>query len=1088
MTLIDNKIKTMKEVLANSLTTCDRVDILVGYFYFSGFEELADQLKDKQIRILVGMEIDPIEIPTIVQKSREIEVDFDRYQPRNPTNSHLKLRSNYIDALVGFINDSDIFDNKDTENILDLFLLKISNGTLEIRKTESNEHAKLYILHNKNSLSQNGENPGTIIMGSSNFTYKGLTGQGELNDQFRDLNKFNEYFSKFNELWEKSVSISEKFNNQDFLIEIKNRVWKFALPSPYNMYIRVLDEVFGKINDITVFTPSKITHGQYADLEYQIDAIKLGIDRLNRYDGVILADVVGLGKSIIASAIARNFDKSLTIIIAPPHLISQWEDYKIEFGLRAAKVYSSGKINEVFEKFRDSINPLLIIIDEAHRFRNEETDDYKMLHQITRSNVNNKVLLLTATPFNNAPKDIFALIKLFQIPGRSTLRSVDNLSLRFRQLIERYSKLRNKVTKGESDETYEKKETLEIASEQRKLIENLVIRRSRIDLEMISRYKKDLENQNISFSKVKGPELIQYELNELSELYVFTLNQLVENYKAARYQPTSYGVDLEALKTDFGYTLDIGGLKVGQLNLANHMKRLLVMRFESSKFAFKSTLERMIKTNKIVEDWWNRLGLVPILKKGEIPSPDDFTEDDGELSVDFDKELEQLINQKGLISIPKSYFTNSNEFYNDLVNDTKVLKLIHEKWFNELNIIDIDPKRDKLKIEIDKLIKENSNRKIVVFSSYADTVNYLYNSFSSKSRIVKYTSADPKNIRETIKLNFDASVSISKQLNEFDVLFTTDALSEGVNLHRAGIIINYDIPYNPTRVIQRVGRINRINKKVFDFIYVFNFFPTIIGEAETKLKQISTLKMNLINAIVGSDTRHLTPDEDLQSYFKEQYDEIEKSSNSSSWDSYHIENYELACKDNLLIEQIRKIPRRTRIQRRETKYTGTVIFGKKGADSIFAFGDPNNITNVISVEQALPYFQASKNETSYEVTKDFNNLMALIKDFLFLKNSVPLIKGRRQKAIELLSGIKVLKPELSNYCKDLIKIIKELDDLSDGTLKDLADFNLKEVNTISERLKYLVPENLIQNVLEKTEKMDSAKETILLVEEHKDES
>ena len=133
-----------------------------------------------------------------------------------------------------------------------------------------------------------------------------------------------------------------------------------------------------------------------------------------------------LGKSVIAAAIARNFDSMFTIIIAPPHIGPQWEDYKVEFGLRAAKVYSSGKINEVYEKFRESPSPLLIIIDEAHRFRNEETEDYKKLHQVTRSNINNKVVLLTATPFNNAPKDIFALIKLFQIPGHSTIRSVDN--------------------------------------------------------------------------------------------------------------------------------------------------------------------------------------------------------------------------------------------------------------------------------------------------------------------------------------------------------------------------------------------------------------------------------------------------------------------------------------------------------------------------------------------------------------------------------------------------------------------------------------------------------------------------------------
>ena len=161
------------------------------------------------------------------------------------------------------------------------------------------------------------------------------------------------------------------------------------------------------------------------------------MDKLNKYNGAILADVVGLGKSIIASAVARNMDLKTdlkTVIIAPPHLIPQWEEYKEEFGIRGSKVYSSGKIAEVYERYHDARDPMLYILDEAHRYRNEDTGDYKLLHQVCRSHPQNKILLLTATPFNNDPKDVFALIKLFQTPGQSTIRSVDNLSLRYREL------------------------------------------------------------------------------------------------------------------------------------------------------------------------------------------------------------------------------------------------------------------------------------------------------------------------------------------------------------------------------------------------------------------------------------------------------------------------------------------------------------------------------------------------------------------------------------------------------------------------------------------------------------------------------
>jgi len=416
----------MQNALANALQTSDRVDISVGYFYFSGFEALANELKDKHVRVLVGMEVDPQCIPDIVQFSRESDEDLSRWQPRQPTRSALGLKQNYVDALVGFINDSDTFDNEGAEKAFEVFIDKLNNGTLEIRKTLNDQHGKFYLVYSKLELSQNGDFPGTVFVGSSNLTYRGLIGQGELNDSHRDKSKFEEYRNKFEELWDssRSVAIADKNNKEEFIREIKGKVWKYQLPSPYAMYIRVLHEVFKSNVQANILTPSKITNGQYADLEYQIDAIKMGMDRLNKYDGVIIADVVGLGKSIIASAIARNLDIK-TVIIAPPHLIPQWEDYKEQFGIRGSKIFSSGNIKEVYERYQDSPEQLLLVLDEAHRYRNEDNVDYKLLHQVCRSNPNNKILVLTATPFNNAPKDIFALVKLFQTPGQATIRSVD---------------------------------------------------------------------------------------------------------------------------------------------------------------------------------------------------------------------------------------------------------------------------------------------------------------------------------------------------------------------------------------------------------------------------------------------------------------------------------------------------------------------------------------------------------------------------------------------------------------------------------------------------------------------------------------
>ena len=341
MPLIDNKLQTMQGALKNALTNADRVDVSVGYFYFSGFEALAEDLKDKQVRILVGMEVDPACIPDIVQFSREADEDLSRFQPREPTRSLLGLRQNYTDTLVGFLNDSDTFDEPKADSAFSIFVEKLENGTLEIRKTLTNEHGKYYLIHNRAESSQNGDFPGTVFSGSSNMTYRGLVGQGELNDSYRDKAKFDEYQSRFEEMWDpsRSVAIADQHNRDEFLKEIKSRVWKYHTPSPHEMYLRVLHEVFSHEEEEAILSPSTISSGRYLDLKYQLDAIRMGLDRLAKFDGVIVADVVGLGKSIIASCIARNLDMN-AVIIAPPHLTPQWEDYKEQFGIRGSRVFS----------------------------------------------------------------------------------------------------------------------------------------------------------------------------------------------------------------------------------------------------------------------------------------------------------------------------------------------------------------------------------------------------------------------------------------------------------------------------------------------------------------------------------------------------------------------------------------------------------------------------------------------------------------------------------------------------------------------------------------------------------------------------
>lgn len=1092
MSLIDNRNQTLQDALKNALATADRVDIAVGFFYFSGFQALAEELRDKKVRILVGLEVDPKLVSEISQKAKDGDVDLSKYQTRDSINSRTVKKLNYVDAFVGFMNDSDVFDSDKANDLYDLYIQKVKDGSLEIRKTVDDYHGKFYLVHNKKEVAQGGDYPGTVFFGSSNLSYRGLSGQGELNRSSREKGEFKEFIGEFEEMWSdsKSISIADANTKEDFLNAIKPRIWKYSTPLPYQIYIRVLHELFHQEEINTLKTPKAITNGLYSDLEYQIDAIKMVIDKLSKYDGAILADVVGLGKSIISSAVARNMDMK-TVIIAPPHLMSQWEEYKEQFGIRGSKVFSSGKIQEVYERYHESREPMLLVLDEAHRYRNEDTNDYKLLHQVCRSHPENKVLLLTATPFNNDPKDVFALIKLFQTPGQSTIRSVDNLSLRYRDLIQRYKKLRRDMTKGADQEAVDK-EASEIAAEQRRLIETIIIRRSRLDLNYITRYREDLERQGISFAEVRGPDPLEYDLGELFEPYMKTLDLIIkpdnEGFIGARYKPTSetYMNDenrkkfIDKNKNEFD---DIEDLRTAQSNLAKFMRRLLVMRFESSKDAFRSTLQKMIESNKLIEHWWDELGIVPIMKKGQLPDPQDYDDEDGETDS-LTEELELLRIKKGLLEITKDML--DPQFIDDVRHDTQLLEKIYNDWYSNPKYADLDPKLDNVIEKIRELLAENKDKKIVIFSSYKDTVDYLYKTMGDRgfSRVTRYTASEGTDAyKKIIRQNFDASIPEAQQLNDFDVLVATDALSEGFNLHRAGIVINYDIPYNPTRVIQRVGRINRINKRVFDFLDIYNCFPTAIGEEETRVKTISTLKMKLINAVVGSDTRTLTKDEELVSYFKDEFERAQREDEKLSWDTVHRENYDKATKDDNLMKKVLGLPRRSRIKRSAGKNLGTIVFGKKGQNTIFTYGLTPDDIKVTSAEESLPIFEATKSEESDTVDKNFIDVFNLAKEKLFAKHELPQIKGRRATAINLLKLMADKIPVSRDYCEDIISIIKTLDDISDGALKDVSQLDANKIEESYKKLQEIVPEVFVRNILNRSKHTDEAQELLLFAEQ-----
>ena len=1088
--IIDNRNKTMLDSLKNSLKQAESVDILTAFFYFSGFNALAEELKDKKIRILVGNTIDPSAIADLCNAVKDSPDELlETYAVRGYTRLNNSQKKNYyVDSFVELFNKSslsDEFDSTDSQAIFKMFLDKIADGTLEIRLTATPNHAKAYILTNMFEYSCFGDQKGVVFTGSSNFTYNGLRGQGEMNERFSDNSKYEEYSESFEKLWNdsKSIDVCVKDGNQDFINELKKKLWIFAKPTPYQIFIRILFELYASLESSVVKSPYEITDGKFSNLKYQLDAIKYGVDCINKNNGVIIADVVGLGKSVIASAIAHNLDMKRTVIIAPPHLVDQWNDYQQDFGLRGVRVCSSGKLEELYNTYAADPNPILYIIDEAHRYRNELSDAYQWLHQLTRSHAENKVVLLTATPYNNRPQDLFALIKLFQTPSRSTIHSVDNLGVRFHELIAQYNRLEKEGKKGLTSEI--KYELDQLSQQLRILIDPVIVRRSRIDLQEIKEYAEDLKLQGIQFPQVVGPELVEYDLGEIRPLYLHTLDLLSNKFICARYNPSAYLANPDAFLKKYGQLFGESDVRQFQTNLAMFIKRLLVMRFESSKSAFKSTLTSILTSYENIIKWWDK-GYVPIKKSGYLPDPDDEeiqeTLDEissiDELGIDLNKI------KKKAIPIEKSLFRE--EFIEAVKSDIELLKGIYTAWF-ESDDVGVDPKYNMVKQKIAKSLEENKNRKLVVFSTFADTAEYVKEHLERDGfRVLLYTGGASQVDRSVVKCNFDASCKPADQANDYDIIVATDALSEGFNLNRAGVIINYDIPYNPTRVVQRIGRINRINRKMFDSIYIYNFFPTDIGEENTLIKGISTLKMLLINNIVGSDTKTLTPDETLQSYFKRRYDEADEESNNRSWDNVYRNIYN-SIKHNMdLIDEIHSIPERARIVRKGQNEACAISFAKRGDNTLFALAYPDiPQAKIVPADKVLDLFSADYEEKGYEYDEELDKKFQILRDEIRKPHPKIRLDKRKSEALDNLQQLLAICPAEKDYITDLIDVIKTYDDLSDGELKYLAALVVRKANAaeLVVELKQKIPVHYIIQIKTRVEAIDSQAEIIMFTED-----
>ncbi|HZJ74824.1 MAG TPA: helicase-related protein, partial [Perlabentimonas sp.] len=735
---------------------------------------------------------------------------------------------------------------------------------------------------------------GEFITGSSNLTRAGLQGQEEFNVEIKDYG-FGTAEAYFDDLWKTAVPITEAENGTKIIVDFLKNKSQASLITPFEAYALILKTYLElqeakKINDAIT---RLLAENGFEKYQYQLDAVNQALNVIDTYNGVIIADVVGLGKSVIASLIANQLGKR-GLILCPPGLIgskkesSGWWEYLNRFKLYNWDIESAGNLEAVAESIqKNDLGYQVVIVDEAHKFRNQDTADYEALMDICRGK---QVILLTATPFNNSPADVFSLLKLFIVPGASGITIEADLERRFNAYNYRFKRLSNilknynandpeKRRKAERD--YEKmfglnppidltivrENVSKMASDIKNIITPVVIRRNRLDLVTDFEYKNEVQN----LSKVMDPVEQFYELTEeQSDFY----NRIIVDYfsetgcfKGAIYKPNEYE---SAKKDKKGLTEDENRAFQQQRNLYDFMRRLLVKRFESSFGAFEKSIQRFLRTNRMVLSFVKKSGKY-VLDRKVIENI--YNDEDGAENFTFDaikealEDFERNAVNKTSPKLTKIYDVDSfefkEEFYSDIENDIKLFEKI-EREINELNITKNDPKR----VAVLKTIKEvlgkglNPKRKVILFTEYTDTVTHLTEYFEKE--LLGRAMFCSGNLTQAFAKQLDANFNAKnvEQTDDFDVLITSDKLSEGFNLNRAGLIINYDIPWNPTRVIQRVGRINRMSAKVFEELFIYNFFPTDQGSDIVKSREIAQQKMFLIHCALGEDSKIFDADEE----------------------------------------------------------------------------------------------------------------------------------------------------------------------------------------------------------------------------------
>jgi len=859
-TIYDNIQNSLITGLKTVINLSFRSDFCIGYFNLRGWKELADSVEKYSgdncniCRVLVGMQKLPIEDI----RAQYFHLDTDSIDNKKAVEIKKKLALEFKDQLTIGI------PTNDDEKYLRILKSQIIHGKVKIKLfLKYPLHAKLYLAYRDDQI-----NPIIGFLGSSNLTLAGLSKQGELNIDVLDKDAATKLSDWFEDRWEDRWSI----DISDELAEIINTSWASdRLIPPYYIYLKMAYHLSAEaIMGLAEFKLSRIFQQEL--LEFQQKAVLIAAHHIHKRNGVIVGDVVGLGKTIVATAIAKIFEEDFyleTLIICPKNLVQMWEDYVYKYQLHAKVISQSVVQSELPEMKRYR----LLIIDESHNFRNREGKRYKAIEEYIKLN-DSKVILLTATPYNKTFLDLSNQLRLF-IPEDIDLGISPELLLREIGRIE-FSAIHQKALRSLA--------AFEISpypDDWRELMRLFLVRRTRsfiknnyalTDLDNGRKYLTFSDNTRFYFPD-RIPNKVEYGFNpedptdQYAQLYSPSVVDIINRLKLPRYglgleiyrekQPEIFPTkDEEAIFAD----LSRAGARLIGFARTNLFKRL-----ESSGHSFILSISRHILRNYLfIFALNNKLPLS--IGQQEIGEIDEYLYDDidpesnSELHIIIDKEKYLEKASRLYENISRQYHNQfrwiHSEFFNATLTDT--LKKDCNELMKVLNLgKNWNPDQDRQLNALYNLCYESHpSDKIIIFSQYADTVDYLYQEFIIRGlkRCEKVTgsSENPTEMAYRFSPVSNDKKGYYSEEKEIRVLISTDVLSEGQNLQDCHIVVNYDLPWALIRLVQRTGRVDRIGQKS-DKIICYSFLP------EDGLEKIIDLRGRLKRRItenaevVGSD-------------------------------------------------------------------------------------------------------------------------------------------------------------------------------------------------------------------------------------------